>query len=214
MINNFIYKIIDSIPEVAQQEVVKFYEAHRTVSVFRTQNKDNNTIIKLGKINEDIANGIGPLDEFTFVHVDAEYMMSFLPNLKQYFVENNVSDIERIAFVATPPHSINTIHIDQGLETLALNFPVTDCSQSYTKFLANNGKLETVKVREVNDGVESFRIYKKFVTDNPIEVGRYSLTKPVMLNVKMPHGVYNDSGSGLRAGFSFRFKKDPWHLVL
>lgn len=211
--DNFIYKIleIENIKAV-EQELAAFYEQHRRVQVINQKNKDNNTIMVLSKVYDNVVNGLGPLEDFTFVHLDSNYVMKFLPALKQYFTDMNMGDIERVAYVSTPPNSVNAVHMDQGPETLALNFPLTDCSNSYTQFLKNNGKLVAIPLIDTVNGVEEKRKFMKFVTDDPIEVGRYTLNGPVMLNVKMPHGVVNQ-GPTLRAGISFRFKKDPWHLV-
>ena len=159
-----------------------------------------------------VDNGIGPLEQYSFVHLDFNYVSKFLPALIQYFVDMDLGEIERIAYVSTPPNSVNTVHMDQGPEVLALNFPLTDCSHSHTIFLKNNGKLKPFFVNETIDAVAGKRKFMKFVTDDPIEIGRYTLNGPVILNVKMPHGVINE-GPTLRAGISFRFKKDPWHLV-
>jgi hypothetical protein len=81
-----------------------------------------------------------------------------------------------------------------------------------TQFLKNNGRLEAIELIDTVKGIEEKRKFMKFVTDDPVEVGRYTLNGPVMLNIKQPHGVIN-YGPVLRAGISFIFKKDPWHLV-
>lgn len=213
MKETFLFKIleIENI-SILEQELAVFYERHRTVGVVNRKNKDGNTIMILSDPNKPEADSLGPLEKFTFVHLDSDRVMNHLPELQKYFIKNNLGDIERIAYVSTPPHSTNATHMDQGPEILALNFPLTDCSSSYTQFLKNNGRLEAVELIDTVKGIKEKRKFMKFVTDDPIEVGRYTLNGPVMLNIKQPHGVINH-GPMLRAGISFRFKKDPWHLV-
>jgi len=209
----FIFKILEiqNIEEI-KKELETFYSTHRSVQVINRKNKDGNSIMVLSDPQEEVVDGVGPLEQYSFVHLDSNYVSKCLPALMQYFADMGLGETERIAYVSTPPYSVNTVHMDQGPEVLALNFPLTDCSQSYTIFLKNNGRLEAFYVDEIINNVAGKRKFMKFVTDNPVELGRYTLNGPVLLNVKMPHGVVNE-GSTLRAGISFRFKKDPWNLV-
>ena len=65
---------------------------------------------------------------------------------------------------------------------------------------------------EVRPGVKEQRKFLRYMEENPEEIGRYVLTAPVLLNIKLPHSVVN-SGDSQRVGISFRFKTDPWALT-
>lgn len=213
MKENFTYKYLD-IPEVVkiQLELDNLYQKIKDNQVFNTTNKDNAPIMELNLDNSKLVNGVGKLTKYTFVHCDITATMQQLPTLSKFF--NSVSlELSRIAIITTHPNSVQDPHVDQGEETLGINFPLSGTSATYTQIFKNKGELRYVTSHdESKSGIKNQRRYLKYIDDNPEEIGRYELNRPVMLNVKMPHSVVNLSDNE-RVGISFRFKADPWNLI-
>lgn len=214
MKNDFTYQYLD-IPESAQiqQELNDFYLKVKNNQVFNTINKDNAPIMELNLDSTKTVTGVGNLTKYTFVHVDINTTMQHLPTLSLYFKQAGISELSRIAIITTHPNSAQDPHVDQGEETLGINFPLAGVSATYTQIFRNKGELKYVTSNdESKDGIKRQRRYLKYIDDSPEEIGRYELNRPVMLNVKMPHSVVN-LGQEERVGISFRFKADPWILL-
>ena len=81
---------------------------------------------------------------------------------------------------ATPPGYIVPIHICPS-RGCALNIPIQYTEDSYTVFYEPKDKLEmTYSVPRIYHIIES----------EMTEVYRYTLTEPVIMNTKLPHGVF------------------------
>ena len=211
----FIYKFL-TVPQLdkIQQELDQFYDSHKDNHVFNKKNAHGATIVELSQSAGEIPNSLGRWMGFTFVHADIESTMRQLPTLQSYFNSMAVGPIERIALVNTHPHSIQAPHVDQGVQYLALNFPLHGCNDTHTLFFKQKGELTTViSMDEVRPGVKEQRKFLRYMEENPEEIGRYILTAPVLLNIKLPHSVVNN-GDSQRVGISFRFKTDPWALTI
>ena len=98
------------------------------------------------------------------------------------------------------------IHTDANDPILALNFPISGCETTPTVFYKNKGTFIKYFTPKTN------LPYFQYTDSNPEEIGRYTLTKPTLINIKTPHAVLNSSNFD-RVCFSFRFKPDPWNLV-
>jgi hypothetical protein len=80
----------------------------------------------------------------------------------------------------TPPGYIVPIHICPN-RGCALNIPIQYIEESYTVFYEPKDKLEmTYSVPRIYHIIES----------EMVEVYRYTLTQPVIMNTKLPHGVF------------------------
>jgi hypothetical protein len=56
-------------------------------------------------------------------------------------------------------------------------------------------------------------LYKKIIFKNtPREISRYILDRPILLNTHVPHKIFHNNEKS-RYAVSFRFAKDPWHLI-
>lgn len=79
----------------------------------------------------------------------------------------------------TPPNAVVPIHIcpDRGC---GLNVPIQYTDDSYTIFYQPKDKMETV--------YDAPRIYH-LVQSEMIEVYRYTLDRPVIMNTRVPHSV-------------------------
>lgn len=214
MKETFTYQYLN-IPEAnqIQQELDQLYLKIKDNQVFNTTNKDNAPIMELNLDSSKPVQGVGHLTKYTFVHIDVESTMQQLPTLKKFFDGVGLSELSRIAIVTTHPNSVQDPHVDQGEETLGINFPLAGTSATYTQIFKNKGELKYVTSHdESKSGIKQQRRYLKYIDDSPEEIGRYELSRPVMLNVKMPHSVVNLSDDE-RVGISFRFKADPWKLL-
>ena len=213
MKENFTYKYLD-IPssDEIQAELDNFYQKIKDNQVFNTTNKDNAPIMELNLDSTTPINGVGNLTKYTFVHCDITTTMQHLPTLSNFFNGVNL-ELSRIAIITTHPNSVQDPHVDQGEETLGINFPLSGTNATYTQIFKNKGELRYVTSHDENKaGIKQQRRYLKYIDDSPEEIGRYELNRPVMLNVKMPHSVVNLSDDE-RVGISFRFKADPWNLI-
>jgi hypothetical protein len=80
----------------------------------------------------------------------------------------------------TPPNYVVPIHICPN-RGCALNIPIQYTDDSYTVFYESKDKLEmTYNVPRIYHVIES----------EMVEVYRYTLTEPVIMNTKLPHGVF------------------------
>jgi hypothetical protein len=102
-------------------------------------------------------------------------------------------------------------HIDSGPQSLAINFPVQDCSNSTTNFYKPIGiDSEPVMVSKKHpNGTEYF--HYENVTWKLLD--SYCLDTPVLLNVHVPHKV-DHYGELNRLAISIRFNEDPWFLTI
>ena len=142
-----------------------------------------------------------------FTTVNAKEAMPHLPTLEKWFQQNNLTPYY-VAHMGQAALSEQDIHVDSGDNSLALNFPIDIVEECATLFFEKNGEIETRYTPVTNVK------YLKYVDHNPmVEIGRYTLTKPTLINVGIPHAIRNGSKTNMRYCFSFRFKEDPWHLV-
>jgi hypothetical protein len=140
-----------------------------------------------------------------FSMVDRETVLESLPRLNMWFKESNMI-VDRVAVIIIKSNTIQIPHVDYGLHTLAVNFPLQYCENTWTRFFKNTGQV-----------VEKFTPdtkvpYLAFIDDNMQEETRYQLSGPTLLNVKQPHSVANTTAFD-RSCISFRFKEDPWFLL-
>lgn len=146
-------------------------------------------------------------NQFYFNHIDRDSFLKDCDLIKKYFDENKC-DISVIATIEIPPRSQCNLHVDtQIISSLAMNFPILDCEDSYTSMykiisgIPSSKKLSSGLTAMDFDGCEA------------VEISRYYLKdKAILFNTQVPHRVFNNSDE-LRYAVSFRFKKDPWHLI-
>jgi hypothetical protein len=70
----------------------------------------------------------------------------------------------------------------------------------------NNGQLVMAYTKKTN------LPFSRYVDETPVELSRFVLSSPTLINIKVPHQVVNDSNMD-RICLSFRFDPDPWHLI-
>ena len=138
--------------------------------------------------------------------VDKETTLNSLPTIVKWFTENNL-DVGQIAYISVEPNFIQQAHLDSGIPELAINFPVINCENVSTQFFEFEEQDLTM---QYTPGTNlPYHHYK--IADKKI-IGTFNLTQPTLLNIKMPHRVVNSTDLE-RVSLSFRFKKDPWHLI-
>jgi hypothetical protein len=142
-----------------------------------------------------------------FYHIDKTSFLNDCKTVKKYF-EDNFFETQDIMIVEIPPHTIGDVHIDTQKNTLALNFPVVNCDNSYTSlYKINSGVAKMIKM---TNGLTHISFNKCDFT----EIDRFYLKEnAVLFNTKIPHNVINLSDK-LRIAVSFRFVRDPWSLVV
>ena len=90
---------------------------------------------------------------------------------------------------------------------LALNFPVNNCENTYVGFYNPDGPIQH-PVRHLDNDI----YYLLYPNQEWIEIDRYVLNKPTVVNTNHYHSIVNTTDK-LRISFSVRFRKDPWHLI-
>lgn len=163
-------------------------------------------IPNIEQINEEIKMYDQSRESTTgFSIVDRDTVLESLPTLTKWFKESNMI-VDRVAVIIIKSNTIQMPHVDYGSHTLAINFPLQHCENTWTRFFKNTGQV-----------VEKFTPdtklpYLEFIDDNKQEETRYKLSGPTLLNVKHPHSVANTTAFD-RSCISFRFKEDPWFLL-
>lgn len=140
-----------------------------------------------------------------FSHVNNSLVLNSLPTLNKWFSEHNMV-VDRTAVLIIRSNDIQIPHIDQGAQSLAINFPLQHCNNTWTRFFKNTGILVQKFTPYTN------LPYLEYVDDNMQEETRYELTGPTLINIKQPHSVINKTNFD-RSCISFRFKEDPWFLL-
>jgi len=98
---------------------------------------------------------------------------------------------------STSQNYITPVHVDAA-RNCALNIPIINTENSHTVFYKTNNNLETKEI--------SKRVYH-LISSEVIEVFRFTLVKPTLINTKMPHGVL-DSGDQNRIIMSWSVNND------
>jgi hypothetical protein len=129
-----------------------------------------------------------------------------LPSIEAWFIKQNL-EAQTVAYIATAPAFKQVIHTDVGTPTLAINFPVANCENVATRFYKAD-----LSHCVVNNTPETALPYATYPESSVIEVCSYVLRTPVLLNIKEPHSIVNLT-TRTRYALSFRFKKDPYHLM-
>ncbi len=132
-------------------------------------------------------------------------VLDLLPTLNMWFNESKMI-VDAMGVITIKSNSIQMPHIDSGSHTLAINFPLQHCENTWTRFFKNTGKV-------VQKFTPDTKLpYLEFIDNNMQEETRYELTGPTLLNIKQPHSVSNQTAFD-RSCITFRFKEDPWFLL-
>lgn len=142
-----------------------------------------------------------------FDKMDIQEMRETVPSIFKWFDENNMVPV--ISFLINHgPGFRQTIHVDQSIEGLGINFPVNlDASNSITRMYEPKEKL-------VSDIVDRSVGYP-FLKYDPEQVTlktMYTSIKPALIHIHKPHSAWNNT-QHTRGVLTFRFAEDPWFLA-
>ena len=111
--------------------------------------------------------------------------------------------VDLIAFLQVNSGKTWDVHIDYGRYDVALNLPIRGCANSSTNFYKfNEAAVKTCYT-------ETDLPYFEYQDPDPVLVDTYYLTRPSLLNIKMPHSV-NNSTAVERVCLSIRFRQDQF----
>ena len=144
----------------------------------------------------------------SFNYLDVNMILEKNPTFKKWLKDNDCVLNKAAIIVTTTRSSYGEPHIDSQENSLALNFPLSNCEYSYTMFY-DPSDIDTIVDETKPNGV----LYKKIIFKNtPREISRYILDRPILLNTHVPHKIFHNNEKS-RYAVSFRFAKDPWHLI-
>lgn len=139
-----------------------------------------------------------------FFHYDKDKFKEECP-LFMDWATNNSLEIRVIAIIktlATHPQDIHRDFIPAAPgNTYALNLNIHNCVETYTRMFKLKDDIELPPVSYGPNGKPFF----SYSEENCVEVSRYTLEKPVILNVAQIHQVVNKTDK-TRISVSFRFK--------
>jgi hypothetical protein len=138
--------------------------------------------------------------------IDTESTLAALPILTNWFNKNSLV-VKQIAYISCAANTTQEVHLDSGNNELALNFPVINCENVTTDFFEYKEQNLTLKYT-----IGTNLPYLFYDIDGMNIISSFSLVKPTILNIKMPHRVVNNTELE-RISISFRFMEDPWKLV-
>jgi len=140
-----------------------------------------------------------------------------LPNNDFFFQYMNIDsttflglEIDGAALIQVPPMGFiddRGIHTDstERLSSLAVNIPLENCAESFTKFWKTNKPI-TVSYTSNNLPYHSFNV------EDCEKISELKFIHPFIFDTKIPHSVSNPQHVW-RRGISLRFKDDPSFLI-
>lgn len=152
-----------------------------------------------------------PLTPSKFEAMDVNELKQLMPSIFSWF-ENNGLEIDSAFLINHKPGFKQDIHSDYSDRFnpgLAINIPLNpEAAQA------------TTRVYDIIDGQDSYLshrpenqvVYSKFDPNQVKLITEYKSISPVILNISKPHSAWNNTDS-LRGLITFRFKKDPTHLI-
>lgn len=135
--------------------------------------------------------------------LDVNSLVSAIPEIQDVFSVYNLK-ITTAAAIYRKPFSQGGIHVDSS-EFYRVLFPVSNCQGSKTKFF----KFEQHKFRPGSgvDGDKNLSLIPGFDLEF---IDEFELSKPVLFNPKIPHGVYcNLKSKQPRISLTLGFDRDP-----
>lgn len=115
----------------------------------------------------------------------------------------------KTVLIQVQKHTSLPIHTDfrpHDNNQLAINIPLLNCEDSYTKFY------KTTKENDLVEYSSSGSPLIRYHPDDCVQIDEFRLSNPVVFRTDIPHSVVNLSPN-TRLAISLRFETDPWHLV-
>jgi len=146
--------------------------------------------------------GVDHCDLKGFNIIKPEETLSKLPTILTWLRKHNLT-VDLTAFLQVAANARWNIHIDHGEYDVALNLPISGCMNASTRFYKFNEVAQTT----LNLSVGTAQSYLEYHDPNPQIIDVYYLTRPALLNIKMPHTVVNPTAVD-RVCLSLRFRQD------
>lgn len=163
---------------------------------------------------EDIARELGVLYNTVsfdavqdlFTQIPIARMIELSPTLGRW-LDSFGYTVKRAAIVKCAANKMDySPHVDSDVSCLAINIPLYNCDQTWTAFY------DIVKGGFFQAYQENMAIYYGVTVDAEfVEQCRYQLDRPLLINTKIPHAVFNPTDH-MRLALTLRFSNDPWHL--
>jgi hypothetical protein len=158
-----------------------------------------------------------PEDEVLEITTRAREALEKLPKNQHFYQGLDLGitkfmglDLFKIVVIQSLGGALGNIHTDYRVHdnnnTLAINFPLVNCENSFTEFWKSKEYDPTIRYTSSNTP------YIGFNRENCVKISEYTLTRPVVFNTSVPHSVRNESTMP-RLAISLRLINDPWHLV-
>ena len=129
-----------------------------------------------------------------------------LPSISEWFNEQKIVPA-MVAYIALSGNAKQRIHTDTQPPSLAINIPVHNCETAKTYFYQTaSTETNLFHTKDTNVSANGYEGIEM------TEVCHYVLNSPVIINIKQPHSVNNDTPD-TRYCLSFRFFQDPVHLI-
>lgn len=139
-----------------------------------------------------------------------KYCPEFVKHLNLINIGNLLCGVGIIIVYPGTKFPIHVDHEEDITQQVGLNVPVQNCNNSFTVWYQNVNKTKYPD-KEISGNMYTDQICQ-FDGDNPIEVARCELTKPVWINTGLPHTAESQN-PGLRISASFRFHKEILELL-
>jgi len=156
----------------------------------------NRAAVELEQVGADHADLRG------FNLLDPYQTLCKLPTIVAWLQQHKLT-VDRTAFLHVSKHTHWDIHIDHGSHDVALNLPISGCTNASTHFYKFREEAISTLTKSRGTGLP----YLEYYDPNPELVDVYYLTKPAVLNIKMPHSVSNSTDID-RVCLSLRFRQD------
>lgn len=143
-------------------------------------------------------------EPFSYANLD---FLDSCDSFRNWCNRNNLQVRKAAVIISNQKLNNSLPHVDSQANCLALNFPIQNCDNSYTEFykIPENSLIITKQNGEV--------LSKSIVSNSFGEcVAKYHLKNAVLINTHQPHKVVCLNPNH-RICLSFRFTKDPWHLI-
>lgn len=152
--------------------------------------------------------------------IDLEEFKNTCPHCVDYFKSiNQLDNLYKACIVVVHPKTTGKdAHVDNNIEPpaeggvtkgcISLNFDIqngVDTSVIFYKYISGDKKI--VSLFDPTQG--SYIYYSGCEME---EIGRYSLSSPMIMNNTVPHAILNDTDE-TRISLSFRFIVDPWEFA-
>lgn len=189
------------------EPVFNWYYKYADVGITNEFQHEFNTLVKSTIDLESIISS-----KIYFFKDDAvrKHCPKFVQHLDSLGIGNILCGVGIIIVYPGTKFPIHVDHEEDIKQQVGLNFPVQNCDNSFTVWYQNVTKNKNLN-KEISGDTYTDQICE-FTSDNPVEVARCELTRPVWINTGLPHTAESRNPS-LRISASFRFNKEILDLL-